>query len=459
MVRRRNKLVWIIGIPVIAFGLAKGGMYLYVKQKLDHMIMEAAPRFTIQYADLETSLQGRVIISGINVVPVGQSDAFNISRVSIKGPDPLTYMLNHNPVTGDKGPPEYLDMSINNLNMNLSGSLASNLDESYRLSLEQETGSASGVCSSSGSLSLGMLREMGHETLAGDMRLFYRYAADARRLNVSLESSIKGIQSMFLQATLSGVSPYALKSGSPGIPSLADFRLTSKIPPVFGKNMSEYCAGQTGQTLIGYEEQAAATFMQNLAESGIVLGWGLQMAVRSYYSNWGEIDIVAKPAKPVNLLGLMFSPPQNIEQALGLQVSVNGRLLTDLNFKLQKDARLFSKQSKKRKRGPAIPRIRFKNVWDSVSPANLRHHQYKDVKLHLAGRPSRSGTLVGLENGSVLVEQRIDGGKFTAHVPMGTISSAEVKNRVQIKPPPSAPEKGQAEKTEPEQAKAPAQQG
>ncbi len=458
MARRRNKLVWILGIPVIAFGLAKGGMHLYVKQKLDRMVMEAAPNFTIQYADLETSLQGRVLVSGINIVPVGQSDAFKISRVSIKGPDPLTYLLNHNPVTGDKGPPEYLDISIDNLNMDLSGSLASNLDENYRLSIEQQKGARPGVCNSPGSLSLGMLRDMGHKTLAGDGRLFYRYEEDARRLKGTVEFSIRGIQSLFMQVTLSGVSPQAVKSGSPGIPNLDDFRLTSKIPAVFGKNLNEYCAQQTGQTLAEYEEQAAASFMQNLAEGGVVLGYGLQMAVRSYYSNWGEIDIVAKPAKPVNLLGFVFSPPKNIEEALGLQVSVNNRLLTDLSFKLQKDAKLLSKQGRKKKRKTLLPRLRFKNVWNRVSAANLRHHQYKDVKLHLAGKPSRSGTLVGLENGSALVEQRLDGGKFTAHVPLNTITGAEVQNRVQINPP-SAPEKGQAEKPEPEQAKATAQQG
>jgi len=458
MARRSNKLVWLIGIPVISLGLAHWGLHWYVKQRLDQAIMDVSPRFTVEYAKLKTSLQGSVDVADISIVPVGQSDAFRISRVSIQGPDVLTYLLNHNPVTGDKGPPEHLNVKFSNLNLDLTGSLASNLDQNYKLSLQQQGVSAPAACSVAGGVSLSMLKDMGQKSLAGDGNLFYRYDKAAYRLRSTMEMNIRDIQSLSMEVTFANVLPQALKSGSPGIPSLSDFRVTMKVLPVFGKKISRYCADQTGQSIAEYEEQIASSFMQNLADNGIVLGQGLRMAVRSYYTNWGEIDIIAKPVRPVNLLSLMFTPPQNMEETLGLQVAINDRMLTDLDFKLQKGAKLFVAQPKKKNKKPTPPRPRYKMVWKKVSAANLRNHLYRDVKLHVVGQPVRNGILVGIEGNSALVEQRVNSGKFTAHVPIRNITRAEAKFRVRTNPP-STPEKGKAEQADTQQAQATTQQG
>lgn len=458
MARRSNKWVWLIGVPVIAFGLAHGGMHWYVKQKLDQAIMDVSHKFTIEYAELKTSLQGRVDIAGISIVPIGQSDAFKLSQVSAQGPDVLSYLLNHNPVTGDKGPPGHLKIKFNNLNLDLTGSLASNLDQSYRFSLKQQGTSVPAACSVPGSMSLAMLKDMGQKNLLANGSLFYRYDAAAQRLKGYMELKIQDIQSLSMEVTFANVSPQALKSGSPGVPSVADFRVTMHVPPAFGSMMSAYCADQTGQSATDYEEQMAGMFMQNLADNGIVLGQGLQLAVRSFYTNWGEIDINAKPARPVNLLRLMFTPPKNIEEMLGLQVAINDRLLTDLSFRLQKGAKLFTSQPKKKNLKPVAPKPRYKMVWKNVSPANLRRHLYKDVKLHVSGQPVRSGILMGFDGHSVLVEQRVDSGKFTAHVPIRNITRAEAKFRVRTNPPSTA-KKGKAEQADTQQAQASTQQG
>lgn len=440
MARRSNKLVWLIGILLIAFGLAKGGMYWYVKQKLDKGIMEVAPRATIEYAGLDTSLKGRIDIRDISVVPVGQSEAFKISRVSIQGPDALAYLLNHNPVTGSEGPPEYLNIAINNLSLDLTGSLASNLDQDYLISMQQGGAGVAAACRGSGNMSLGMLKDMGYNTLTADGRLFYRYDEHAKELRGNIELDVFDIQSLFMELTLGNVSSQVLKSGSPGMPWLTGFRVTTEIQPEFGKKVSTYCAAKTGQTIAEYEEQAAGMFMRNLADNGIVLGRGLKMAVRSYHRDWGEIDIIAKPAEPVKLLELMLRPPQNIEQAFGLQVAINDQLLTDLDFKLQKGARLFVPDPPKKKKA-AAPKPRYRMVWKKISTANLHRYLDRNVKLYMTGQPIRKGILMDVNEKSVAVEQRVDGGKFTAHVPMKNIIRAEAKIRVRTNPP-STSEKG-----------------
>ena len=64
--------------------------------------------------------------------------------------------------------------------------------------------------------------------------------------------------------------------------------------------------------------------------------------------------------------------------------------------------------------------------------------------MYIADRPARKGILIGVEGDVVLVEQRVTGGKFTAHVPMRKIYRAEANVRVRTNPP-STPEEGQAQ--------------
>lgn len=449
-----NKLVWFIGIPLVAFALVKGGMHWYITDKLGQLILDAAPRFTISYENLDTSLGGRIDIEDIKVIPVGQSEAFRVSRISIQGPDVFTYLLDNNPLGSETGPPDHLNVFIRDLNLDLTGELATNLDENYQFSLQQGAG-VPVACREPGSISLGLLREIGQDTLTMDGRLFYRYDERARELRGNIDLDVPDVESMSMRLTLGNVSPQALKYGTPGLPWLNDFRMNMKVEPEFGKKISAYCADKAGQTVAEYEERMAGMFMQNLADNGIELGLGLESAVRSYYRDWGQIDIIAKPPSPLNLLSLMLRPPENLEETLGLQVAINDQLLTDLGFSLKKSAKLFVPESEAEKKRVA-PRPRYRMIWEKVSPARLLQYRDRNVRLYVTGRPVRQGILRDIVGNTALLEKHLNGGKFTAHVPMKSIYKAEARVRVRVNPP-STPEKGQTEQTEAQQAEAPAQ--
>lgn len=439
----RNKLGWLIGIPVIAFVLLKGVMHWQVSQELGQLILDAAPRFTITYADLDTSLGGGIDINDISVVPVGQSEAFKISRISVQGPDAFTYLLNNNPLADDTGPPEYLNVFVQDLHLDLTGSLASNLDQNYQFPLQHQGPGMPAACRESGNMSLSLLKDMGRKYLAGDGSLFYQYDEEAQRLTGSIELTLLDIQSLSVGLALENVSPQALEHGMPGIPWLADFRLTMQIDPEFGEEMSAYCADKSGKTVAEYKEYTAGMFMQNLADNGIELGRGLDQAVRSYYRDWGEIDIIVKPPTPLNILTLMLRPPENIEEALGLQVAVNDQLLTDLGFTLNQATNPFVPKAEKKKKAPEV-KPRYRMVWTEMPPSKLLNYMDTKVRLHIADRPVRKGVLMGVEGNAALVEQRVTGGKFTAHVPLRKIYKAEASVMVRTNPP-STPEKGKTE--------------
>ena len=439
---RSIKLVWLIGMFVLGFVLLKGGMHWYATLKLRELILEAAPTFTIAYADLDTSLTGRLEVNDISVVPVGQFEALKITQVAVQGPDVFSYLSNNNPFSDDAWLPESLKVFIKDLNMDLTGSLASDFDQNYQLSLQAGAG-ASAACTAAGNMSLGLLKDMGRKTLSGDGRLFYRYDEDARRLRGSVELTMMAVQSMSMELTLDNVAPQVFELGMPGMPWLTDFRLTMALDPAFGKEMSIFCADQTGKTVTEYEEYTAATFMQNLADNGIQLGRGLQQAVRSYYRNWGEIDIIIKPPVPLNLLTLMLRPPENIEETLGLQVAVNDQLLTDLGFTLNQSSNPFVPEVQKKKKAPVV-KPRYRTVWKEIPPSQLLRYRDRKVRLYIADRPARKGILIGVEGDVVFVEQRLTGGKFTAHVPMRKIYRAEANVMVRTNPP-STPEEGETQ--------------
>ena len=292
-------------------------------------------------------------------------------------------------------------------------------------------------------MSLSLLKDMGRDYLTGDGRLFYRYDEEARRLTGSIELSLPDIQSLTMGLALENVSPHALEYGMPGMPWLADFRLTMQIDPEFGQEMAAYCAGKSGKTVAEYKEYAAGMFMQSLADNGIELGRGLEQAVRSYYGDWGEIDIIVKPPIPLDILTLMLRPPENIEETLGLQVAVNDQLLTDLGFTLNQATNPFVPEAEKEKKAP-VARPRYRMVWKEIPPSQLLNYRDRRVRLHIADRPVRKGVLIGVEGNSVLVEQRVPGGKFTAHVPMRKIYRAEANVMVRTNPT-STPEKSETE--------------
>lgn len=436
------KLWWLLGIPVIGLVLLKGVMHWQVSNQLNQLILDAVPRFTITYDDLDTSLGGGIDISDISVVPVGQSEAFKITRISIQGPDAFSYLLDNNPLADGSGTPDHLNVLVQDLNLDLTGSLASNLDQTYQFPELQGSGTLA-ACMGAGNMPLGLLRDMGRDNLTADGRMFYRYDEEARRLTGSVELTLLDIQSVSMGLALENVSPQALEYGMPGVPWLADFRLTLQLDHEFGQEMSAYCAGKTGKTVAEYKEYTAGMFMQKLADNGIELGQGLEQAVRSYYRDWGEIDIIVKPPTPLNLLTLMLRPPENIEETLGLQVAVNDQLLTDLGFTLNQSTNPFIPEAQKKKKAPVV-KPRYRMVWKEIPPSRLLQYRDRKVRLHVADRPVRKGILMDIQGNTVLVEQRVTGGKFTAHVPMRKIYRAEANVMVRTNPP-STPEEGQAQ--------------
>lgn len=95
-------------------------------------------------------------------------------------------------------------------------------------------------------------------------------------------------------------------------------------------------------------------------------------------------------------------------------------------------------------------------VWEKISPADLLQYRDRNVRLYVTGRPVRKGILRDIVGNTAMLEKHVNGGKFTAHVPMKSINKAEARVRVRVNPPSTA-EKGETEQTKTQQAEAPTQ--
>lgn len=444
--RRSNKLVWLIGIPVIAFGLAKGGMYLKTKQMLDRFIAEQSSVASIRYAGLETALSGTIRINDVSITPLGEDEPIRIIQVLIKGPDAFNYLLRHNPVTGDEGPPEHLSVNFRGVSLNLQGEMARNLDSKLLNTVGAGglTEAGPSPCSADGRTSFGTLAELGMKKLNLDAGFGYRYDRGNRTMQLNTDLDVEEIESLMLSATVSNFSPVEMQSPSMNLPGLDELAITLKVKPEFGSRLTDYCADQLGLSAPVYTELLSGELIQGLAENGVVLGPGLRSVVRKFYRDWGEVEIRANPASTLSLAGLMLAPPDNIEEKLGLELTLNGQFVTDLRFDLSKDSALLvrKKDTAKPKKAPER-KPRFKREYRVVPAGSLGAHVGKPVRINVEGQPLRTGILMAVEGTQVQVEQRVEGGKFTAHVPLDDIDKVEAEFVVRIVDPPSTAEQAE----------------
>lgn len=440
--RRTNKLVWIIGIPVIAYGLAKGGMYLKTKQELDRFIAEQSSRVSIQYDSLETDLRGIVTVNDIVVTPLGETEAIDILQVTMKGPDALSYVLRHNPVTGSQGPPERIKVLFRGVSLPLKGGLARSLDKS-----NPGVAGNQDKCAVNGQVSLGLLASLGMERLFIDGGFSYHFNQAAQSMDINLDAHLQDIQSISFASTVSNISPKAVQSGTMGLPKLERASVRVNVAPEFGRKLTDYCAASAGITSTAYTLRAGEEFIHHLSANGLTLGPGLQSVVRKFYRDWGEIEVKMDPPAAVSPLRLMLSPPDNVEQALGLQLTLNGEFITDLSVELSQGASLLGKKKAVAKKKAPPRKPRFRREFQQVPVDRLANYIGKRVNIQVSGQPVRSGALIGVSKSQLEVEQRIAGGKFTAHVPLEEITRAEVEFVIRIVEPESTaqqPDKQQA---------------
>jgi hypothetical protein len=207
--------------------------------------------------------------------------------------------------------------------------------------------------------------------------------------------------------------------------------LELRVEPAFGNRYLAACAKRRGQDVETLRNSLVAETLASLARGGLQLGPGLSQAVARFHQQWGDLRISAEPPAPLNLMALVFTPPENWQRQLGVHVALNRVAVQDLSFEVRPPdpaelAVLMGEEAPPPK--PTKPQDRYQYVYGDVPVATLVQHIGAEVRLHLNNdQPMRAGTLMSVIASEARVEQRLHGGKMTAHVPLGEISRVEVR--------------------------------
>ncbi|MCP5305039.1 MAG: hypothetical protein H6953_06305 [Chromatiaceae bacterium] len=421
MSMRPTRLIWIVIVPALIYAALKGFVYYKAKTTVDDAIVAAADQAEIHYTDISTDLRGIVTVSGITVQPVGYEDRIAVEAVRVSSDDPMFFVQGARWQPGENAPPPSMSFAVFGLSVPLDADL---------FAAAAPTGAQ--PCENGLQVDPQLLRQIGFSQLSMDFDGSYRLNEADRSLDVAMNFDIHDIESVRLGATLADVDAEYLGSPNGPPPSFARLNMAMRVAPEFGRQLLKTCAIGTDATIEAWSERLADRALREFELFGVELGSGLEAALRRFYRDWGEFELVAAPSEPVGMLSLLFLPPDQWVDALGMRLTVNGELITDTRFTWQRPdaaglAALFGA-------GPAEgetettarpQRIIVRREFEPVPPGDIARYVNYPVVIKPRGQPEREGVLKRITEGSAEVEQSVHGGKFTVYVALDEIESMQ----------------------------------
>lgn len=413
-------VIAILLVVALAYGGIKAWMHYEVTRTLDDAAVAATGRAELGWGDIDTTLSGVVQVHDLTVLPKGAPQPVRIDLLRLSGPDLDFYLWGRR---DDAAPPPHLRADLLGIHVELDPQL---------LAAIEAQGEAAPPADCAHGLDPALLRELGLERLSLDAALAYDLDAAARRLAGQLELEIHQIARLEASVTLADVVADELaRGGVPAtLPTLAGMRLRIHQEPAFAERYLGACAARLGQDVDTLRQALVNDTLAGLSRAGLQLGPGLRQAVWEYHRHGGDLRVSADPAQPINPMALLFAAPGALQQQLGLKVSVNGTPVTDTRFELRAAnadelALMLGETPPPR---PSKPQTHYRYVYHERPVASLTRHIGDQVRLHLNdGQPTRAGVLVAVKGGEARVEQRLHGGKITAHVALRDIARLEVR--------------------------------
>lgn len=422
---RPGKLFLIILVPALVYGALKGVMYYNAKSTVDEFVNTVSHQADIRYGDITTDLRGAVTVSDISVQPLGFEDSIDIGSMRFASDDPLFFVRGAKFLPGEVNMPNSLSFHVSGVHLPLSSDVV-------QASAPKQL-SASDSCEQGMQVEPNFLLKMGFSELYIDMDGHFRLDEASRSLDVGMNVDLRDIESIQFAATMNDVDVETLSNG--GAPQFSIGRMSFKmqVSPKFGKQVLKTCAVATELTVDQWSNILADNALEGMRQAGLSLGSGLSNAVREFFRDWGSLELRAAPSQPVGLLSLMFLPPDQLANTLGLQIRINDQPITDTRFTWQQPqgqgiAALFGGEqpggdsaAKARKRRAVVRRS-----YESVSVKQIDQYVGHQVQLTPRGQPMREGRLNAVGDGEVEVQQALHGGKYTVHVPLSQIESVKV---------------------------------
>lgn len=432
MLRRKLKRpLLVLALIVLVYIVIKGVMYLRVKNTMDDFIAEAAGQAEIHYGGIETELRGSARVYDIEVRPRDFTQSIKIAGVRISTDDPWMLIGGGDWQSGDAPPPEHMGLSIEGVSVSLDeemlAALAEQAKEQARMSGQKL---ASSACDGSMNLDPDLLVDMGFTEVVMDVDAEYRFDTINEQLSAEMNVEIRDIESVEMSVELDGVIPDDVGAGAVSTLALRSAAMQMTIKPEFGNEALKVCAERKQLNVVKFREQLIKRAADELNASGVKLGESLLAAMASYYQDWGELRVDVRPDKPLGMLALMMTKPENMGSMLGINLYVNDKRIENPEFSFALPTFVNDDNERDDIFIPTLPtpkRVRVTRRYEKVSAQLLDQYIGVNVKIQPVGQPLRVGKLTAITGGEAAVVQRAHGGSVTSYVRLDQIESLEVE--------------------------------
>ena len=83
MFSRSGKLILILLIPAMLYGVLKGILYYNAKTSVDDIVAATSHMADVRYDGIDTELRGAVTVKGITVQPLGIDDTVTVDSIRL----------------------------------------------------------------------------------------------------------------------------------------------------------------------------------------------------------------------------------------------------------------------------------------------------------------------------------------------------------------------------------------
>ncbi len=422
--RRQIRLVGIlVVVAVAAYGGLKFVMHYKVDRALRDIEASLAGRAQLSYGAIDTDLRGAVRVHDLDILPAGAPQPIRVDLARVTGPHAGYFLFQQ------EQHPAALKLELIGVHMALDDAMVAAMKEQFDEAAPAKP--AGDGCGNDEGPSPALLRELGMTELAMDMSMSYRMDAERRQLAGAVELDVDGVENIQASVMLGDVSPDILAGDVQldTMPTLVDMDLGVRVEPAFAERYLAACAKRRGQTVDQYRQGLIAEAKAGLTRAGLRLGPGLADALINFHHQWGEVMLALRPDEPINPMALLLGNTTDWPQKLGMELALNGVPVSDLRFELRPPnaEELAVMMGEAPPKPKPKPRDRYRYVYHAVPLSALDQHVGASVRMQLRDQPARSGILMGVVANEARVEQRLHGGKITAHVPLADIVSVEVR--------------------------------
>jgi hypothetical protein len=450
-VKLKTLLIVPVVVLVAGYGAAKGYIYFSAKNELDNMIAMAAPFAQVSYGGISSDLRGKLTVTHLDILSLAGGETMQIQAVELKGPGPgFLFDLANGFKNGE--PPRNLSLAMKGVSVPVDQGFSARVGANA-MGGAAGSGQPSKSCTLAGFFQRKGLQQTGVDTLVADVQLGFDLDQDIGRAELFFDYQIDDIETFSMSMELVGVqSPTVMTMGV--LPRLANFDLTYQLEPVYSSRLNEYCAKQN--------DKEPEAFVQSLfdisddeyaRQMGFIPGKGIRSVMKKLVSRGGALNVTANPPGDINPAQLQFYTPEDIISMLGLEVSLDNRIVEDLSLAFQSDSDSPSwvtelsalaspgetaqpeqlsgndragqgakKQNRKK------PRLSYQDTRVS----DLHKYVGSRVRLYTSNATKpKKGFLVSLKAGLASVEQSVHSGTMTAHLHLNDISRAEVLRSIE----------------------------